>query len=87
MHFLVAELPLHLSAFPQHGGVQDATEDGIETLMQVYSCVPFDIFKKAIESPSLRIGLCSFSKLYLQTQYSHSRKVLITHDSDLQKPL
>lgn len=49
-HFLVVLLPELL-------GIQTATDDdGRKQLLKTYSVVPFDMFKAAIESPTLQIG-------------------------------
>jgi hypothetical protein len=57
-HFLVDTLPEILE-------VQQSSPDpspgpsGREVLLQVYSRVPFDMFKTAVESPALRLGALS----------------------------
>ena len=48
-HFLVVTLPAMLE-------VQSATGSGREMLLQIFSRVPFDLFKSAIESPTFQIG-------------------------------
>lgn len=58
-HFLVETLPEMLdvqgSAPPEQS--QDATgKSGRDVLLQIYSRVPFEMFKAAVESPTFRIG-------------------------------
>lgn len=52
-HFLVVTLPTMLDV---HGGTAGASGDGRETLVRVFSRVPFDLFKNAMESPTFQIG-------------------------------
>ncbi|KAF8894695.1 hypothetical protein BD779DRAFT_1467266 [Infundibulicybe gibba] len=48
-HFLVVNLPQGL-------GMQDPAAEGRDVLLQVYSHVPFEMFKAAIETPMFQIG-------------------------------
>lgn len=61
-HFLVVRLPsiLNMSGLstpvtPQADGSAPA-DAGRDTLLQIYARVPFDLFKAAVESPTLQIG-------------------------------
>jgi len=60
--FLVVTLPVLLNVHqaPTNGAVSPSTESapsrGRETLLQIFSRVPFDLFKAAIESPTFQIG-------------------------------
>jgi len=59
IHFLIVEVPRHLHAFSHEAPSQEASNgssSGIDALLDIYSHVPFDIFKKAIESPAFGIG-------------------------------
>jgi hypothetical protein len=57
-HYLVVTLPSTLGMNPP--SPSDSTSspppDGREMLLQIYSRVPFEIFKAALESPSFQIG-------------------------------
>ncbi|KAJ4000055.1 hypothetical protein F5050DRAFT_694122 [Lentinula boryana] len=55
-HFLVVTLPniLEIHATPE--SIPTTPENGREILLQVFSRVPFDMFKAAIESPNFQIG-------------------------------
>ncbi|TDL27582.1 hypothetical protein BD410DRAFT_782706 [Rickenella mellea] len=64
-HFLIVTLPTVLAAHSppelngaSHGSGPPVTTGGPgrETLLQIFSRVPFDLFKSAIESPSFQIG-------------------------------
>jgi hypothetical protein len=57
-HFLVVTLPTILDIHQVQPSSQDAAESyrGRETLLQIFSRVPFDLFKNAIESPTFQIG-------------------------------
>jgi hypothetical protein len=52
LQFLIVDLPAQLHAFAP----DQQNNQGLESLILVYSYVPFDIFKKAVESPLLAIG-------------------------------
>jgi len=63
--FLVVTLPSLLDVQNQHSTSSNGTDSpstespsssGRETLLQVFSHVPFDLFKAAIESPTFQIG-------------------------------
>lgn len=62
MNFIIVDLPAHLHAFstepssPGPSGNGAAPADGMEILLNVYSRIPFDIFKTAVESPALGVG-------------------------------
>ncbi|GJJ11943.1 hypothetical protein Clacol_006181 [Clathrus columnatus] len=72
LHFLITTLPHTLQAFPSTQNPQQQQQqqqpqpqqcvsnggksDGLETLLQIYTRVPFDMFKQAVESPDLPIG-------------------------------
>ncbi|KAG6330627.1 hypothetical protein ID866_8463 [Astraeus odoratus] len=57
-HFLVDTLPnvlgLNSSTISESGLPQEKT--GRETLLRIFSLVPFDMFKAAVESPAFQIG-------------------------------
>ncbi|KAF9069824.1 hypothetical protein BDP27DRAFT_660113 [Rhodocollybia butyracea] len=56
-HFLVVTLPEILEInTPPSDGTPTTSENGREMLLQVFSRVPFEMFKAAIESPSFQIG-------------------------------
>ncbi|KIK59836.1 hypothetical protein GYMLUDRAFT_245042 [Collybiopsis luxurians FD-317 M1] len=56
-HFLVVTLPEILEIHPTPSdGTPTTPENGREILLQVFSGVPFEMFKAAIESPSFQIG-------------------------------
>jgi hypothetical protein len=64
-NYLVVTLPnfleVHSAASPAESGPsQDAS--GRDTLLRVFSLVPFDMFKSAVESPTFQIGrlLCGY---------------------------
>ncbi|KZT44112.1 hypothetical protein SISSUDRAFT_334510 [Sistotremastrum suecicum HHB10207 ss-3] len=63
MQFIIVDLPSHLHAFSGEASSPGATgangsmpADGMEILLNVYSRIPFDIFKAAVESPALAVG-------------------------------
>ena len=67
--FLVATLPQSLHAFPswshttgtvQPPPVTQESESGYDTLIRIYSQLPFDTFKHAIESPAFPVGIGMF---------------------------
>ncbi|EEB89098.1 hypothetical protein MPER_12847, partial [Moniliophthora perniciosa FA553] len=53
-HFLVVTLPEVLEISSPHGPAQGTSNR--EVLLQIFSRVPFDMFKEAAESPSFQIG-------------------------------
>ena len=57
-HFLVVTLPTILDIHQVQSPSQNAANSGQgrETLLQIFSRVPFDLFKNAIESPTFQIG-------------------------------
>jgi len=60
--FLVTTLPQTLQAFPstaQRSASAAAVdgESGYDVLLRVYTLLPFDIFKHAVESPALPVGV------------------------------
>ena len=62
-HFLVVTLPnllningLSSPVTPQ--GDSQPSDAGRDTLLQVFSRVPFDLFKAVVESPTFQIGQC-----------------------------
>ncbi|KAG8961654.1 hypothetical protein FRC03_005111 [Tulasnella sp. 419] len=62
--FLVVNLPISIQAFSsrppsangQTSGEAESTESGFDTLLRIYSMLPFDIFKHAVESPAFPAG-------------------------------
>lgn len=61
LHFLVVRLPslLNINAFssPVTPLSEDgSTDTGRDTLLDIYSRVPFELFKTAVESPTFQIG-------------------------------
>jgi len=65
LQFLIVDLPAQLHAFAP----DQQNNQGLESLILVYSYVPFDIFKKAVESPLLAIGSD-------QTRFRFAKKVI-----------
>jgi hypothetical protein len=59
-HFLVVTLPGLLEVH-QASAVEPSSHgaSGRDVLLQIYSRVPFEMFKAAIESPIFQIGTCS----------------------------
>ena len=55
-HFLVVTLPSVLGMNPPPSSDSPSPPDGRGMLLQIYSRVPFEIFKAALESPSFDIG-------------------------------
>jgi hypothetical protein len=59
-HFLVVTLPglldAHQSLAPGERPSSPESGSGRDILLQVYSQVPFDLFKAAVESPKFQIG-------------------------------
>ncbi|KDQ59503.1 hypothetical protein JAAARDRAFT_33073 [Jaapia argillacea MUCL 33604] len=56
-NFLVATLPSMLGVSTAAASTPPQTsQDGRETLLHVFSRVPFDLFKAAVESPTFQIG-------------------------------
>jgi hypothetical protein len=55
-HYLVVALPSALGMNPPQSDSSTPPPDGREMLLQIYSRVPFEIFKAALESPSFQIG-------------------------------
>ena len=60
--FLVVTLPDVLEVHTPSGDpqVHNGFSTGRETLLQIFSRVPFDLFKSAMESPAFRVGGCFF---------------------------
>jgi hypothetical protein len=62
LHFLVVRLPsllnLNASSSPVPRPEDGSTDTGRDTLLDVYSRVPFELFKTAVESPTFQIGSC-----------------------------
>ncbi|KAL4253918.1 BTB domain-containing protein [Abortiporus biennis] len=61
LHFLVVTLPsvlnVHGLSSPSTPSADGQSSDaGRDTLLQIFSRVPFDLFKAAVESPSFQIG-------------------------------
>lgn len=66
LHFLVVRLPsiLNVNAFssPVTPHAENGSADtGRDTLLDIYSRVPFELFKTAVESPTFQIGTFSMS--------------------------
>jgi hypothetical protein len=84
IHFLIVELPARLHAFSP-----DTSSHGERALAEVYSRVPFDIFKKAAESPRLPIGkptkMVSDTATELPSASVHSRFKFAKSVVDLRK--
>lgn len=59
-HFLVVTLPNTLEIYSSPGSESGASQGhpGRDTLLQIFSLVPFDMFKAAVESPTFQIGAC-----------------------------
>lgn len=60
--FIVSTLPQTLEAFPSyshHPSKPPAanTESGYDTLLRIYSTLPFHVFKHAVESPGFPVGI------------------------------
>jgi len=62
LQFLVVTLPaaLDINGQPLSQAGSSEQPSGRDTLLQVFSRVPFDFFKAAIESPTFQIGLHFF---------------------------
>jgi hypothetical protein len=62
-HFLVVTLPsfLEVTSTPSEQMKSTDGSSGRDTLLRVYSRVPFELFKAAIESPKFQIGMSCFS--------------------------
>lgn len=60
-HFLVVTLPNTLEVYSSAGSDSGSSQahSGRETLLQIFSLAPFDMFKAAVESPTFQIGACS----------------------------
>lgn len=58
-HFLVVTLPNTLKVYPCAGSESAPSQSGRDTLLQIFSLVPFEMFKAAAESPTFQIGACS----------------------------
>lgn len=60
--FLVVTLPdiLEVHTAPAESQVHNGFSSGRETLLQIFSRVPFDLFKSAMESPAFRVGRSFF---------------------------
>jgi len=75
-HFLVVTLPDTLkpysSAAAESGSPQG--HSGRDTLLQIFSLVPFDMFKAAVESPTFQIGACLWC-----SRSSTATRLLIHH--------
>ena len=59
-HFLVVTLPNTLEIYSSPGSESGSSQghSGRDTLLQIFSLVPFDMFKAAVESPTFQIGAC-----------------------------
>jgi len=57
-NYLVTTLPNVLGVNQQPSAQQDSPQphEGRDVLLEIYSCVPFEIFKAAVESPTFQIG-------------------------------
>ncbi|KAN0076883.1 hypothetical protein V8E55_010738 [Tylopilus felleus] len=57
-HFLVVTLPNTLEVYSSTGSEPSLSQghSGRDTLLQIFSLVPFDMFKAAVESPTFQIG-------------------------------
>jgi len=57
-HFLVVTLPNALEIYSSAGSESGSPQEhsGRDTLLQIFSLVPFDMFKAAVESPTFQIG-------------------------------
>jgi len=53
--YLVVTLP-HVLDIPSTSPVESGSSQSRDTLLQVFSLVPFDMFKNAVESPTFQIG-------------------------------
>lgn len=58
--FLVVTLPNTLEVYSSAGSESGSSQghSGRDTLLQIFSLVPFDMFKAAVESPTFQIGAC-----------------------------
>jgi len=57
--FLVSTLPNSLGAFPTYSHPErklETGETGYQALLRIYSILPFDVFKHAVESPMFPVG-------------------------------
>ena len=77
LEYLVVTLPVALNIHqraPANGSVSPSPESpspssqfgpGRDALLDVFSRVPFDLFKAAVESPTFQIGKSSFASRYI----------------------
>lgn len=61
-NFLVVTLPQTLDIQPESS---QSGVNGRDMLLQIFSRVPFDLFKTAVESPTFEIGSFSFQPYYI----------------------
>lgn len=54
--YLVVTLP-HVLDIQSTSPVESGSSQSRDTLLQVFSLVPFDMFKNAVESPTFQIGM------------------------------
>lgn len=59
-HFLVVTLPEVLNVQGPVSNTDESTKEGRGILLQIFSKVPFELFKAAIESPTFQIGMPIF---------------------------
>jgi hypothetical protein len=69
-HFLVVSLPnaleIHQQPLTSPERPTSPEAGGRDVLLRIYSHVPFDLFKAAVESPTFQIGP------FFQCQYAHA---------------
>lgn len=56
-HFLVVTLPEILEVQQSPDSSSPSGPNGRDVLLQIYSRVPFEMFKTAVESPTFRLGM------------------------------
>ena len=91
LEYLVVTLPTALNVqqrAPANGSVSPSPESpsspsqygsGRDVLLDIFSRVPFDLFKTAVESPTFQIGECFLTTCFVTSQ-------LRTHDHELITP-
>lgn len=73
--YLVVTLP-HVLAIQSTSPVESDSSQSRDTLLQVFSLIPFDMFKTAVESPTFQIGMpliCITFPLEINLRLSHYR--------------
>ena len=88
-HFLVDTLPEILEVQQSPPDASSSGPSGRDVLLQIYSRVPFEMFKTAVESPAFRLGACLLFWFWfvLTASFVKIPSVQIKLDSDSLKKL